>query len=318
MHLLYAEESANQGDHLKMIQLCNTEDGDYLKPISNSDKNLYFSEMFFEQGLIMPTRESFGEALKCFCKSSKTYKLISKESKLKGRMSYEENPLNGLVEMLTEQGYYQSALLIRNNLMISEPNKTIIEPYLRKVFSFKELDCEVAVSLMISLPVETAFNLFRGGLSTIGNDYLRLIKLASIGMACGNLWNQRSFFVDCQQLEKNGIWWYHLNLLEIPFDNVKFRTSKFGEYQKTLIPMILEKSDLDISSVKDYCECFDINKDFAYFEFIQQSIKKREFKGNVLNVIEEIKNKEKLKDLLLNEILNNISPFDYSSKVSLV
>ena len=87
-------------------------------------------------------------------------------------------------------------------------------------------------------------------MATTGRDYGRLIQVAAIGMVSGIIWQQRSFQVDCQTLAKNAKWWHFLTILDIPFDDPKFRSSKDGNYQRTLIRSIIQKSD--ISSAIDF------------------------------------------------------------------
>jgi len=70
--------------------------------------------------------------------------------------------------------------------------------------SFLSLSLSLSLSLFLS---------FQNGLSTVGNNFHRLVQFAGIGMSCALLWKQSSFLVDCKKLKKNAVWWHHLSLL---------------------------------------------------------------------------------------------------------
>jgi len=97
-------------------------------------------------------------------------------------------------------------------------------------------------------------------------------------MSCGKVWEQRTFYVDCKLLHKNSNWWHQLSLLgillrsekknehfqsnnapsrtypfvDIHFDDNKFRLSQNGDYQRTLVPLLLQKTSMDIQTALDF------------------------------------------------------------------
>jgi len=69
---------------------------------------------------------------------------------------------------------------------------------------------------MLALPMDRSFETFKAALGSAMQDYGRLIKVASIGVAAGLAWHQRHFQVTCMDLVRNGRWWHQLNLLGKP------------------------------------------------------------------------------------------------------
>ena len=113
-----------------------------------------------------------------------------------------------------------------------------------KVLGSKTIDHSLAFAYMVALPMQKSFVAFKvrllpsshalaknqcqlshsllslslflsfqNGLSTVGNNFHRLVQFAGIGMSCALLWKQSSFLVDCKKLKKNAVWWHHLSLL---------------------------------------------------------------------------------------------------------
>lgn len=154
-------------------------------------------------------------------------------------------------------------------------------------------------------------------MATTGRDYSRLIQVAAIGMVSGIIWQQRSFQVDCQTLAQNAKWWHLLSILEIPFDDSKFRSSKDGTYQRTLIRSIIQKSD--ISSALEFGREYFIEDDFTYLEWIEflldPSNDLLNYQNLITSILADVDNKDKLACVLKDHCIPKISAYDYESKL---
>jgi Zn-dependent oligopeptidase len=153
-------------------------------------------------------------------------------------------------------------------------------------------------------------------MATTGREYGRLIQVAAIGMVSGVVWQQRSFQIDCQTLAKNAKWWHLLSILEIPFDDSKFRNAKDGTYQRTLIRAIIQKSDL--SSAIEFGREYLIEDDFTYLEWIEYLLDPSNELSNYQNLITtillDVENTAKLETVLKQQCIPKISAYDYDSK----
>jgi hypothetical protein len=153
-------------------------------------------------------------------------------------------------------------------------------------------------------------------MATTGREYSRLIQVAAIGMVSGIVWQQRSFQIDCQTLAKNAKWWHLLSILEIPFDDSKFRNTKDGTYQRTLIRAIIQKSDL--SSAIEFGREYLIEDDFTYLEWIEYlldpSNELSNYQNLITTVLMDVENKTKLGTVLKQQCIPKISAYDYDSK----
>lgn len=50
-------------------------------------------------------------------------------------------------------------------------------------------------------------------MTTTGQEYARLLRIAGIGIAVGSAWKQRTFRINCEDVAANAKWWHQLRLL---------------------------------------------------------------------------------------------------------
>ena len=102
------------------------------------------------------------------------------------------------------------------------------------------------------------------GVTHVGKDYTRLLKFASVGLASGTAWNQRSFVVECQNLAANARWWQQFKILNIQIDDSLFRNDC---YRRNLISEFLTKTNLDIMTVFDFANNYHIEGIASFCSF---------------------------------------------------
>ncbi|KAI9349126.1 rough deal protein C-terminal region-domain-containing protein [Obelidium mucronatum] len=188
------------------------------------------------------------------------------------------------------------------------------------VFSSRFIDQNLAFGSLLTIPTETAFEVFKIGMSTTGKDYDRLLKFSAVGAATGMAWNQRSFQISCQDMAKNARWWHQFNLLNIPVETDMFKNNSNSDYQRTVIPMLLNKTGMDILTALEFARTYKIEDDFVIFEYVKQLLlndsDSQEYKYRVAGIIDDIANKP-LMISLLNQVVAGCSPYDYE-RVSFV
>lgn len=109
---------------------------------------------------------------------------------------------------------------------------------------------------MMALPQKAAFDGLKGGLSTVNNEFHRLAKIAGIGLGAATLWQQRTFTVQLETLAKNSRWWNQFKLLNISFQEDRFRTD--SSYLRDLVGILLSKTNLDILTVLEFTSDYNI------------------------------------------------------------
>ncbi|KAJ3029823.1 UNVERIFIED_CONTAM: Kinetochore-associated protein 1 [Siphonaria sp. JEL0065] len=189
----------------------------------------------------------------------------------------------------------------------------LVKNLAENIFSSRFIDQNLAFGGLLTIPTETAFNVFKVGMSTTGKDYDRLLKFSAVGVAAGLAWNQRGFQVGCQDMAKNARWWHQFNLLNITVQTEMF-SSTSDEYQRSIIPILLKKTGLDIPTALEFARTYKIEDDFVIFEYVRQlllnSSDNREYKYRVAGVIDDIANKPLLISLLY-QVITACSPYDY-------
>ncbi|RKP26113.1 rough deal protein C-terminal region-domain-containing protein [Syncephalis pseudoplumigaleata] len=164
-------------------------------------------------------------------------------------------------------------------------------------------------------------------LTSVGAQYDRLAQLASLGVICAAQWKQRTFMADCRQLAVNAYWWRQFRRLGawqhasmamtrgcMEFSDNAFRASQStGDYQRTLLPTLLERAAWDTSVVFEYADAYQLDEDETCFACLHTMLLHRsELDAVQLAVImARVKNKEKLIAWLETTCIPSISAVDY-------
>lgn len=133
---------------------------------------------------------------------------------------------------------------------------SLLETLLTKSIAHRAIDCLLSFSLMLALPQKTAFDGLRSGLTTVNNDFGRLIQISRIGIDASKIWQQRTFTVQLETLAKNAKWWEELKVLDIPFEEDKFRTD--DPYRRSLIGPLFLKTSFDLHAVLEFAGDYNI------------------------------------------------------------
>jgi hypothetical protein len=85
------------------------------------------------------------------------------------------------------------------------------------------------------------------------------MDVAEVGTASAVAWSQRTFQVDCKTLASNAYWWKQFNLLDIAFDETAFRSCKDGSYQQSLVPILLQRTSMDLMTSLEFSRAYHID-----------------------------------------------------------
>ena len=82
--------------------------------------------------------------------------------------------------------------------------------------------------------------------------------MAEIGKVCARVWQQHSMLARCVEVSLTARWGEHLKLLEIPFDMAHLKPTEH-EQLKPIIPLLLEKTSLDIHTALEFADSFNVS-----------------------------------------------------------
>ncbi|KND00003.1 uncharacterized protein SPPG_04350 [Spizellomyces punctatus DAOM BR117] len=184
------------------------------------------------------------------------------------------------------------------------------------VLSSRMIDQKLAVGCLVSLPLEQAFEAYKAGMATAGQEYARVLHIAGIGIALSSAWKQRTFRINCEDLAANAKWWHQLRLLGIPFDNETFRYRvETGGHQRRIVPLLLARTGYDILTTLEFARSYDIEDDFVIVEYVKGLLlangDEKDYQSRVAGILDDVVNKERLLNTLMKECLPRFSPYDY-------
>ncbi|TPX40326.1 hypothetical protein SeLEV6574_g06674, partial [Synchytrium endobioticum] len=293
-----------------------------------------FTSCFHEIGLVLSTHQAMSQVGN-FVTSVVTWGNTDSQN-TRGKSKTEHDPLSlgqSLTTYLRSARSLQTAMSCWQQLFeLSTRDSGNIGPFnveeeqegllssvqnlLQQVLSSRYIDQSLAVGYMLYLPLTNAFEAFKGGLTSVATDYSRLQTFASIGEVAGVAWNQRTFVLDCQTLSSNARWWHQFRLLGIPFDDSIFRKSEDGEYQRKLIPLFLERTHLDVTTVLEFARNYRLEDDLVIFEYAKRLLVSKatssysDYENGMALILADIENKDKFLNVLL-EIVTHVSTYDY-------
>lgn len=144
----------------------------------------------------------------------------------------------------------------------------------RKVLSYREIDCSLAVACLSAVPYEIMVRELKAAVPSIQSDFSRLRMVAGIGEHLSQLWTQEELLQDFQYLQANARWWQILSSqLGLKIDPRSFQSSVPAQRDaciRAVIPDLIEKSGLNLTLAIEYCEQFDIAPTVACLLYIEK------------------------------------------------
>ncbi|KAJ1918265.1 hypothetical protein H4219_002737 [Mycoemilia scoparia] len=198
-------------------------------------------------------------------------------------------------------------------------NGELLQGSLNKALKATNLDQTFLLSCLTSIPYKTAYHELAVATSSAVNQPGKVILLAEIGKKCASIWQQHSMLTRCIEVSLAANWGEQLRLLDISFD---MSLLKPAEHEKLLplVPNILEKTALDINTVLEFSDAFNISESYTMIEYIKLCCTTPDlnnYQARVAGILSDIPNKEYLYQTLQELIFHAISPYDYS-KISFI
>lgn len=195
--------------------------------------SVLFSENFVENSLVLETRNAMKLAT-IFVTDMTAAQDSYSEFYFKDSISYNNSPHDytsgvfssseKLIEYLVECKSLQTALrveqktceiIFRQEIGVDDSYwdyhhdtfNNNLQRLLFDVLSSKRIDQKLAYACLLSLPIEKAYEVYKVGVNTSGEDFDRLISVTNIGMAVARSKHQKAFKTLCEQLAVKSYWW---------------------------------------------------------------------------------------------------------------
>ncbi|CAN0282410.1 unnamed protein product, partial [Ectocarpus fasciculatus] len=95
-------------------------------------------------------------------------------------------------------------------------------------------------------------------------------------MYAARAWDNHDLLHQCMEVERDSHWWHVLTSLGIAFDNRGFsrtdRSQVPGEYQKSLVPALLERSGCDLGLALEFCERYGVGEAFPCLLYVDNQL----------------------------------------------
>lgn len=142
----------------------------------------------------------------------------------------------------------------------------------RKILTYREIDMELAVAYLGSIPDKSMVKELQSIIPTVQNDFTRLKLTALIGEQLALMWDKEDLLRVFQSLQNNAKWWSALSGYGIKVDTKTFQHPVGdirSQYIRSIVPQLLERSHMDLELAQDYCRQFDLTTEFANTCFIE-------------------------------------------------
>ena len=189
----------------------------------------------------------------------------------------------------------------------------------RKVLTYRDIDIPFSVACLAALSYETMVKELKSAVPNIQSDFSRLQVVALVGEELSHLWDQESLLLLFQGLQMNAKWWSILSSLGMKVDLRIFQNPDANireKFMKSIIPDLLEKGNMDLDMVTEYCRQFDLEPEHATLTYIEllltsspKSIHDFSWISKVKNASENVEDSAVL--LKLKELLPRTHSLDY-------
>jgi len=160
-----------------------------------------------------------------------------------------------------------------NTLFPTQLNEKSLVALGRKILSYREIDTPLALACLASLPYDVMVSELKAAIPNIQSDFSRLSTVALIGEQLSQLWEQEELLQVFQSLQTSAKWWHTLTAMGLEIDPRAFQ-SAVPELReqciRSILPNLLEKSNLNLSTAIEYCNHFDIEPSAAALCYIEK------------------------------------------------
>lgn len=189
----------------------------------------------------------------------------------------------------------------------------------RKILTYRNIDISFAVACLSTVPFDSMVKELKAAVPSIQSNFSRLRTVALIGEQLSQMWQQEESLILFQSLQTNAKWWHILSSYGIKIDSKAFQSSipqQRDSCIRGIVPLLLEKTNGDISLAMEYCSQFDLEAHYASTCFIQYILTRKPDHIYSIEWLEKIKKisssiEESAIVISLKEILPHIHSLDY-------
>ena len=195
----------------------------------------------------------------------------------------------------------------------------------RKILCYKDIDVGFAVACLSAVPYETMVRELKAAVPSIQSDFSRLRTVALVGEQLAHMWGQEELLLVFQSLQNNAKWWHTLTGYGVPIDPKAFQSSVPAQRQeciRSVVPELLEHSQMNLELAVEYCEHFDLDTTFAIICYVEKVLLSlptypldSRWKQSVRRAASRVSENDTLK--CLRSTLTRVHPLDYE-KISYV
>jgi len=261
------------GTELALAVLLRTEGG---SDATSADESAFrvSAAVFERDGLIMPAAAVVPPLLKFSLREQLRRSLPPSSSS----SSSSSEDVEELVQTLQK---YESHLLASRVLCHSWALgaaktallRTSLTALSRRILSYREIDCDLAVATLLSLPFDTMVSELKASVPTIQSDFSRLLTVAVVGEELARLWDHEQLLQVFQGLQINARWWGLLTGYGIAIEPSLFQSENARARDRCIrdmVPLLLDANHLDLDEAVEYCRQFDLEPEFAVLCYVER------------------------------------------------
>ncbi|KAL7749199.1 hypothetical protein RI367_005350 [Sorochytrium milnesiophthora] len=181
----------------------------------------------------------------------------------------------------------------------------------------RDMDHRLLLANLLSMDQQVMFKELFEWIRQSFSRYDRLLSLTNVGEAAAIAWGNHDYVVQFKLMARTGRWLQQLKLLEIPFPEAQFHTCRDGSVQRSIVPLLVQKTSRDLLTCLEFSRAYFIEDDFVLSEYIKQVLcadddsSNQDYVNLVKSTLDSVTNRSLLAKRLMQDCLPRLPPFDY-------
>ncbi|KAJ1677803.1 hypothetical protein EV182_005405, partial [Spiromyces aspiralis] len=198
-------------------------------------------------------------------------------------------------------------------LVFDQDNPGLLRMSLSRTLKHSHVDYMYALACLLAIPYKDAYHELATSISNAAGNPRKVAMLADIGKICARVWQQHAMLARCTEVSLAARWGEQLRLLGIVFDMGCLKPAEH-ERLRSIVPLLLENSALDVNLALGFADTFNISGSHVALEYIKLCCTIPTVDGydtRVVSVVDEVPNKELLRETLTHLLHHALHPYDY-------
>lgn len=242
-------------------------------PGTSSQSSVAFEPTFTRDGILMSVSSILPQLLK--------YSVREVQRRSAASLGGSAGDTKDLDDLLTTLQRSENHMLAIRALLSSwchdavksESMKACLLALSRKVLAYRSIDATLAVGCLLMLPYDMMVRELKLAVPSIQSDFGRLRTMAIVGEELAQMWDEENLLIVFQSLQANAKWWHTLTSYGVQIDSRAFHNSDSAQREASIrgiVPILLDKTNLDLDQALEYCRQFDIEPEFASLCYIEK------------------------------------------------